>query len=1032
MACIGYSVTVTTPDRPATLVYVDCNASTQRVNLQQGSTTVIFAESLVEVPSNLLVTPNITDSESFDASARVTFNSTSGNTTVPPSSTSDTTVYYQLVPCDGTNTVIYTTRAPLVTNERVTVGNPQSVGVGPNVFFTYTREGRLTRNTNPGVMATSVQGTGASGCPDTRPTFSPINLGFDNITSASACFRFSNRTIPITQYYINSNSLQTATFIATDSTGLNIVSDGFYTDGTYYIEIRNGVVSPARLCQNIPPSVDIDNTIGGDSPFIGAPITAYLVRSCQNPNKIWTVQRPNVVNRERIIIESYSALSLFGKTSLQRETFTYTGQTVNTVAGTQILGNAIVGLFIQNGRTIIGDRAYEIIQTGGVDCETESKSLEYAAIRSCETNETAYIPAQRNFENEQIQIGNELWYFTSPATARRPPEGSRLITQNTGIVRTGRLGCDTGIVIPPDDGGPIEPPAPTTVSCTFREVITPSLRNAFNSGCARGDFDQSKFIPGEILLNGEPIGLGQATVTLDLGRRYVVEFRKPSHPYFTFSDGSPSRYIIEAATVSTTLIESIFTPTFTPDTGNLSITTTYSPNIAGSTGKGDIFITGKGKVGTGTANVELEPGKYTVYFGALQVPGMLYNTPEERVVEVKLCETTTTNGNYTGVPLPTAYWLKGIDGVEKLHYNNTLTKGMFSENIANLLTFYSSSVDRHYTHVYHRPLSSPTSSIQFSVAYGNFYGSGSNDEGGQISDTPTRAIYAQYRNIILGSSNGRFNLSGTLTDHFYAISYQKDRRDTRADYNALEINLAHLSGSEFIQGSNMIYHTGSNVVLGGQGKVLRLISDYKINPEPERVVPSAPIEYNIVSGSIEDGVFNQTSPHYYGKIYPSLGVVLLDANKLDVSASFGTVTSREVEGQNQLKLFTAISGAAQYTDISGDYLGMKARATKEEIVYHYFLSVKAKEFNYTNNPSSYNTNGLNFLQFGVPPNVRISRDLLDNTAVLDQETQESPKTYITTIGLYDKDRNLLAVGKTSVPEFNSFTEEVMFNVKLKF
>ncbi len=86
----------------------------------------------------------------------------------------------------------------------------------------------------------------------------------------------------------------------------------------------------------------------------------------------------------------------------------------------------------------------------------------------------------------------------------------------------------------------------------------------------------------------------------------------------------------------------------------------------------------------------------------------------------------------------------------------------------------------------------------------------------------------------------------------------------------------------------------------------------------------------------------------------------------------------------------------------------------------------------TNNPSSFNSEGLRFLQYGIPPNVRISSDVLNNAAVLDEETRLKPKTYITTIGLYDKDRNLIAVGKTSVPEFNSFTEEVMFNVKLKF
>jgi hypothetical protein len=39
----------------------------------------------------------------------------------------------------------------------------------------------------------------------------------------------------------------------------------------------------------------------------------------------------------------------------------------------------------------------------------------------------------------------------------------------------------------------------------------------------------------------------------------------------------------------------------------------------------------------------------------------------------------------------------------------------------------------------------------------------------------------------------------------------------------------------------MRYHTGSNVRLGGRGRVLRLISDYKINDNPQKAVPSAPL-----------------------------------------------------------------------------------------------------------------------------------------------------------------------------------------------
>ena len=675
---------------------------------------------------------------------------------------------------------------------------------------------------------------------------------------------------------------------------------------------------------------------------------------------------------------------------------------------------------------------------------TSTRRLDFFyTIQSC-TNSTDRRSTTRfpRFANERVILGTSTYVYTGETTNR--VRGGSILTERD-LSDTGIVGCpqtSTPTPTPTIGGGgggvlPTPTPTPNTVGCSIVQVVTPNLQSIYDRLCSANNFRQSDFVPGEILLNGRVVGRGNATVRLRIGQSYTIEYRKPSHPLFSFSSGSPQRYTF-VATSSTTRFESIFEPSFIGKTGSLTVRTSYNPTIAGSTKPLGIFIEGKGKIGEGSVeNIELEPGQYTVYFEEAKVPGMIFITPPKQKISIAVCERTVVDVSYDGLPLPPNYWLKPIDDAEKTQYNSVLTKGMFSNNISNLVRFYTSSIsdslDNHYTHIYHEPITYATSSIQFSLAYGNVNGSGSNDEGGQYNDTPTRAIYGQYRNIILGNPSQKLNLSGTPTDHFYLISYQKDRRDTRADYNALEINLAHLSGSEFINGEGfMSAHTGSNVKLGGDGKVLRLISDYKINNNPQRAVPSAPIEYNIVSGSIEDGVYNSDSPHYYGKLYPSLGVVLLDADKTDISASFGTVTSREIDGKNQLKLFTAISGAAQYTDLSGDFLGMKARATKEELVYYYYINVRNNEFNFSNNPTIFNTDGLQYLQYGVPSNIRISSDILDNTAVINEDLRYSPKTYITTIGLYDENRNLLAVGKVSKAELNSFTEEVMFTVKLKF
>jgi hypothetical protein len=455
-----------------------------------------------------------------------------------------------------------------------------------------------------------------------------------------------------------------------------------------------------------------------------------------------------------------------------------------------------------------------------------------------------------------------------------------------------------------------------------------------------------------------------------------------------------------------------------PDrSGRVIIVTEYFPDLPGippdKLKEGQIFVNGEFK-GRGSVTLSLAPGRYTICFGDLDShPLIIYTTPKCVELEVLPNGTHRVLGRYVGKYKIESRWLHPLAPIDMMTSHLRFTKGMFSDDIENLLTYHTSSIntslDNHYTHVYQIRPEAPGAEIQFSLAYGHIEGSGSNDQGGQYNDTPTRAIYGQYRSILIGNAKGRFNLTGQETDHIYVVSYQKDRRDTRADYNALELNIAHLSGSEYINGTgSMLTHTGSNVKLGGEGKVLRLISDFKINENPE--LGYGGYEYNIISGSIEDGPYNPDAVHRYGKLYPSLGIVVLDAAKLDLSASFGTVTSREVDGKNQLKLFTALSGAAQYNDITGnDPLGMKARATKEEIVNYYFINVRNKMANFTNNPSYY--------------------DLASGEIYGDNETR--PRTYITTIGLYDENRQLLAVAKTSKPEIKSFTEEVIYNVRLK-
>jgi len=170
--------------------------------------------------------------------------------------------------------------------------------------------------------------------------------------------------------------------------------------------------------------------------------------------------------------------------------------------------------------------------------------------------------------------------------------------------------------------------------------------------------------------------------------------------------------------------------------------------------------------------------------------------------------------------------------------------------------------------------------------------------------------------------------------------------------------------------------------------------------------------YNIVSGSINDGVFNTSAPVYYGLAYPDHGVLILDGKKLDADLNFQTNSGSSSEGNNHFRLYHSISGSAAITNAAtSDPYGFQARNSEQITSTHYFVRIKNAEYNFSNNPS-YVTGSQGEL---VQP-----------------EFQTDPKVYITSVGLYNNNRELLAVAKLSKPLLKSFSREALIRVKLDY
>ena len=334
----------------------------------------------------------------------------------------------------------------------------------------------------------------------------------------------------------------------------------------------------------------------------------------------------------------------------------------------------------------------------------------------------------------------------------------------------------------------------------------------------------------------------------------------------------------------------------------------------------------------------------------------------------------------------------------------TVTAGVWSDNAASLTTYFTSSIEtttqrRYYIDVYQANPTSSTAAVQFALAFGHALGSGS-DSQGQLNDSPSKAIYSQYRQLLLNPSDTRFTTAGSgSTDYIYVVNFKRNRIKASLDPGNWEMPLISIT-------SRTTNATGS-VVTGST--IIKLIDDSTLSTG---VTTTSGKVYNIVSGSINSGVLNPTAPTYYGLAYPDYGTLILDGKMLDQRLGFATVTGSSVEGNNHFVLFHSISGSAFFTDPStADPYGFQARNSEKITSTHYFVRIKNAEYNFSNNPS-YVTGSVG--------------QIAQSTFIGD------PKTYITTVGLYNNSQELLAVAKLSRPLLKSFQREALVRVKLDF
>ncbi len=329
--------------------------------------------------------------------------------------------------------------------------------------------------------------------------------------------------------------------------------------------------------------------------------------------------------------------------------------------------------------------------------------------------------------------------------------------------------------------------------------------------------------------------------------------------------------------------------------------------------------------------------------------------------------------------------------------SDSVTAPAWSNNVTTLTSFFTASAastGSYYLDVYNAAITSNTSSVQFSIAYGHALGSGSAPLNPLVlQNTPTRINFGQYRNLIYGDAESAVNFGPGNTASINLIAIPVDRNRYKESLFPGTWNLS-LSGSAGIvkltDNSNDV--TTVNYVDGG--RVYYIVSGSNGSAATAPLITGASQRGFTVSGS-------------YGLFLPDLGLFVLNPLALTINQAGGGIglnlssnTTNAAASLNMTNIVTSIIQGANFQlnsqeTISSDYI---------------FVRIKNQDYNYTTNPSFITGSG----------------------TLIYSNFINSPQTFPTTVGLYNDNNELLAVAKMSKPLTKDFTKEALIRVKLDF
>lgn len=328
-----------------------------------------------------------------------------------------------------------------------------------------------------------------------------------------------------------------------------------------------------------------------------------------------------------------------------------------------------------------------------------------------------------------------------------------------------------------------------------------------------------------------------------------------------------------------------------------------------------------------------------------------------------------------------------------------VSTGLWSNDVGTLFAFFTSSTQTGSTRGQYEwdifnlnPVTSTDEEIQFAIAYGHKDGKGASrlDQDNNAL-LPTQATYFQYRNILLTPEDQFFTFAAgsngipVNSPEIFVINMARQRIKEKLDPGNWKLTLVGPTGTShsFIDDSGQTL--GSQ--FGTTGQVFNVVKGTLTG----------------VSGSEITAATSSTSGGF-GLVYPSVGIIVFNALALKAETVIAeTALDNPVVGvrDNIKRLLDATTSGSSF----------QARSAENISSTHFFVRLRNTDFNYTNNPTFFEES---------------------DGSILNPDFIRDPQVFVTTVGLYNDNNELLAVAKLSQPLRKAFDREALVRIRLDF